>query len=173
MDPVFEDLRTILKLHRAFEFPGCQLHAAEKRIFCCDCSETTCPQCFTLYHSHCSGRCAYFRRYMYHNTIHVDSLKRLGGGTSFGIRPYISNSHACCLLTPREDGPTLVSSEFKCQGHGCRNGVPEGYLFCSLQCCVGLGSESETDKENIGQPQLTQQQFHHRKSLTPLRAAFE
>ncbi|XP_051121414.1 protein RGF1 INDUCIBLE TRANSCRIPTION FACTOR 1-like [Andrographis paniculata] len=114
-------------------FNACIVHEDsrknEKNVFCLDCSEGICPDCFANHNSH---RLLQIRRYVYHDVIRVVDADKLMDCAQ--VQSYTTNSAKVVFLNqrpltrpPRASGNVCIT---------CDRNLQDSYLFCSISCKV-------------------------------------
>ncbi|KAH6767476.1 hypothetical protein C2S52_018459 [Perilla frutescens var. hirtella] len=112
-------------------FNTCIIHEDEKRneknIFCFDCCEGICPNCFVHHRSH---RLLQIRRYMYNDVIRIREAQKLMDCAQ--VQFYKTNSAKVVFLNQRP--PTRPCKNCSSFCVNCDKNLQESYIFCCLSC---------------------------------------
>ncbi|XP_077221510.1 PLATZ transcription factor family protein [Tasmannia lanceolata] len=101
----------------------------EKNIFCLDCCESICQNCLTSHRSH---PLIQVRRYVYHDVVRLQDLKKLID-CSF-VQSYTVNNAKVVFLKQRPQSRPSKGSANMC--FTCDRILQEPFHFCSLSCKV-------------------------------------
>lgn len=114
-------------------FVACPMHVDlkknENNIFCIHCSKSICHHCLPRHRSH---RLLQVRRYVYHDVIRLDDLKKLVDCSH--VQSYIINNARVVFLKQRPQSRPAKGFSNYCST--CQRSLQESYLYCCIACKV-------------------------------------